>query len=125
VDSTRLKRRALGRGTAQVKTSPMASGPVFLELPMDSVAQLPPCVVEFEGVRTLPQGRIGFWPAGTEAAKGLQAHELQVLLSAGNPAGTIWIVWLRATATRAAQPPRLPDRPPRRRAPCTAVARRP
>ncbi|NNJ94577.1 MAG: IS66 family insertion sequence element accessory protein TnpB [Halobacteria archaeon] len=37
--------------------------------------------------KRLSQGRFGFWPAGT-AAKGLQAHELQVLLSAGNPAGT-------------------------------------
>ena len=38
--------------------------------------------------KRLSQGRFGFWPSGTEAAKGLQAHELQVLLSAGNPAGT-------------------------------------
>lgn len=38
--------------------------------------------------KRLSQGRFGFWPSGTEAAKGLLAHELQVLLSAGNPAGT-------------------------------------
>jgi len=38
--------------------------------------------------KRLSTGRFGFWPAGTEAAKGLEAHELQVLLSAGNPAGT-------------------------------------
>ena len=38
--------------------------------------------------KRLSQGRFGFWPSGTEAATGLQAHELQVLLSAGNPAGT-------------------------------------
>ena len=38
--------------------------------------------------KRLSQGRFGFWPSATEAAKGLQAHELQVLLSAGNPAGT-------------------------------------
>jgi transposase len=34
------------------------------------------------------QERFEFWPTGNEAAKGLQAHELQVLLSAGNPEGT-------------------------------------
>ena len=38
--------------------------------------------------KRLSQGRFGFWPAGTAAAKDLQAHELQVLLSAGDPAGT-------------------------------------
>lgn len=38
--------------------------------------------------KRLSQGRFGFWPVGTAAAEGFQAHELQVLLSAGNPAGT-------------------------------------
>jgi len=38
--------------------------------------------------KRLSQGRFGFWPTGTGSAKGLQAHELQVLLSAGNPEGT-------------------------------------
>lgn len=38
--------------------------------------------------KRLSQGRFGFWPVGTAAAKSFQAHELQVLLSAGNPAGT-------------------------------------
>jgi len=38
--------------------------------------------------KRLSTGRFGFWPTGSEAAKGLQAHELQVLLSAGNPEGT-------------------------------------
>ena len=38
--------------------------------------------------KRLSQGRFGFWPTSEEPAKGLQAHELQVLLSAGNPAGT-------------------------------------
>ncbi len=38
--------------------------------------------------KRLSQGRFGFWPGGAEAQKGLQAHELQVLLSAGNPEGT-------------------------------------
>ncbi len=38
--------------------------------------------------KRLSTGRFGFWPGGTEAVKGLQAHELQVLLSAGNPEGT-------------------------------------
>jgi len=38
--------------------------------------------------KRLSTGRFRFWPGGTEAAKELQAHELQVLLSAGNPEGT-------------------------------------
>ena len=38
--------------------------------------------------KRLSTGRFGFWPTGSEAAKGFQAHELQVLLSAGNPQGT-------------------------------------
>jgi transposase len=38
--------------------------------------------------KRLSTGRFRFWPGGSEAAKGLEAHELQVLLSAGNPEGT-------------------------------------
>jgi len=38
--------------------------------------------------KRLSTGRFRFWPGGGEAVKGLQAHELQVLLSAGNPEGT-------------------------------------
>ena len=39
--------------------------------------------------KRLSKGRFGFWPSGTKAAaKALQAHELQVLLSAGDPEGT-------------------------------------
>ncbi len=38
--------------------------------------------------KRLSQGRFRFWPAGKESSKEFQAHELQVLLSAGNPAGT-------------------------------------
>jgi len=38
--------------------------------------------------KRLSTGRFCFWPGGAEALKGLQAHELQVLLSAGNPEGT-------------------------------------
>lgn len=38
--------------------------------------------------KRLSTGRFRFWPGGTEAVTGLQAHELQVLLSAGNPQGT-------------------------------------
>jgi len=38
--------------------------------------------------KRLSTGRFRFWPGGTEAVKSLQAHELQVLLSAGNPEGT-------------------------------------
>ncbi len=38
--------------------------------------------------KRLSTGRFRFWPGGAEAVKGLQAHQLQVLLSAGNPEGT-------------------------------------
>ena len=38
--------------------------------------------------KRLSTGRFRFWPGGAEAVKELQAHELQVLLSAGNPEGT-------------------------------------
>ena len=41
--------------------------------------------------KRLSSGRFRWWPAGadaTEVAKKLAAHQLQVLLSAGNPTGT-------------------------------------
>lgn len=38
--------------------------------------------------KRLSKGRFQFWPTGSDAVKGLQAHELQVLLSAGNPQET-------------------------------------
>ncbi len=39
--------------------------------------------------KRLSKGRFRFWPGNAEGgAKGLQAHELQVLLSAGDPEGT-------------------------------------
>ena len=38
--------------------------------------------------KRLSQGRFRFWPNSTAAAKDFQAHELQVLLSADDPAGT-------------------------------------
>ena len=41
--------------------------------------------------KRLSSGRFRFWPSGTagnEAASKLAAHQLQVLLSAGDPAGT-------------------------------------
>ncbi len=39
--------------------------------------------------KRLSKGRFRFWPGGTnEAAQEFQAHELQVLLSAGDPDGT-------------------------------------
>lgn len=36
--------------------------------------------------KRLSTGRFRFWPRGAGAATGLEAHELQVLLAAGNPA---------------------------------------
>ena len=38
LDYTRLKRRVAGSGAPQAETSPTATGPVFVELPTDSVA---------------------------------------------------------------------------------------
>ncbi len=38
--------------------------------------------------KRLSQGRFRFWPTGKASSHEFQAHELQVLLSAGNPAGT-------------------------------------
>lgn len=38
--------------------------------------------------KRLSQGKFRFWPTGADATKMLQAHELQVLLSAGDPQGT-------------------------------------
>lgn len=39
--------------------------------------------------KRLSSGRFGWWPTeGTDAARTLAAHQLQVLLSAGNPDGT-------------------------------------
>lgn len=38
--------------------------------------------------KRLSQGRFRFWPCSNRKAKTLAAHQLQVLLSAGNPDGT-------------------------------------
>jgi transposase len=39
--------------------------------------------------KRLSRGKFGWWPIGrTGAARTLEAHQLQVLLSAGNPDGT-------------------------------------
>ncbi|HBH00886.1 MAG TPA: IS66 family insertion sequence hypothetical protein [Candidatus Rokubacteria bacterium] len=38
--------------------------------------------------KRLSTGKFRWWPAGTEASRTLAAHELQVLLSAGNPEAT-------------------------------------
>jgi len=35
--------------------------------------------------KRLSRGRFRFWPQSNEVAKSLEAHELQVLFSAGNP----------------------------------------
>ena len=37
--------------------------------------------------KRLSRGRFRFWPQSAEATKRLEAHQLQVLLSAGNPDG--------------------------------------
>ena len=51
LDYKRLKRRLVGSGASEVKTSPTTRGPTFVELPMDSLVGKPECVVEFKGVR--------------------------------------------------------------------------
>jgi transposase len=38
--------------------------------------------------KRLSTGRFRWWPAGTKASRTLAAHELQVLLAAGNPEAT-------------------------------------
>jgi transposase len=38
--------------------------------------------------KRLSSGKFRWWPQSTEAAQSLAAHQLQVLLSAGNPAAT-------------------------------------
>jgi len=38
--------------------------------------------------KRLSKGRFGFWPTNNEPTANLLAHELQVLLNAGNPQGT-------------------------------------
>ena len=38
--------------------------------------------------KRLSRGKFQFWPQGPDAAKSLEAHELQVLFSAGNPEET-------------------------------------
>jgi transposase len=35
--------------------------------------------------KRLSRGKFGWWPRGTAAAKTLATHQLQILLSAGNP----------------------------------------
>ena len=37
--------------------------------------------------KRLSRGRFRYWPESTGRSKGLEAHELQVLLAAGDPAG--------------------------------------
>ena len=49
--------------------------------------------------KRLSRGRFRFWPQSTDAAKRLEAHELQVLLSAGNPAGATGLSpWKRVSS---------------------------
>jgi len=38
--------------------------------------------------KRLSQGRFGWWPTASQAAAPLRAHELQVLLCAGDPSAT-------------------------------------
>jgi len=48
--------------------------------------------------KRLSKGRFKWWPAGTEPAKTLRAHQAQLLLAAGNPDAEAAPVWRRVNA---------------------------
>jgi transposase len=48
--------------------------------------------------KRLSKGRFKWWPAGSEAAKTLRAHQAHVLLAAGNPDTDAPPVWRRVSA---------------------------
>lgn len=55
--------------------------------------------------KRLSSGRFRFWPTAATAAKTLQAHELQVLLWAGDPAHTTAApMWRRVDVAAGEQP---------------------
>jgi transposase len=56
-------------------------------------------VLQYDGqgfwlaTKRLSKGRFKWWPAGTEAARTLRAHQAQLLLAAGNPEAEAPPVW--------------------------------
>jgi transposase len=48
--------------------------------------------------KRLSKGRFEWWPSGTGAARALQAHQVQLLLAAGNPEAEAAPVWRRVNA---------------------------
>lgn len=51
--------------------------------------------------KRLSEGRFRIWPQGHEAAHTLQAHQVQVLLAAGNPSHAVGApVWRSVTPSR-------------------------
>lgn len=47
--------------------------------------------------KRLSQGRFKWWPTGTESGKELEVHQVQMLLSAGDPNTKCAPVWRRVT----------------------------
>jgi hypothetical protein len=50
------------------------------------------------GAKTFIEGRFQWWPTGKQAARVLEAHQVQLLLAAGNPETTAAPVWRRVSA---------------------------
>jgi len=48
--------------------------------------------------KRLSKGRFEWWPSGTGPARALQAHQVQLLLAAGNPEAEAAPVWRRVSA---------------------------
>ncbi len=51
LDYTTLKHRLDEGDAPRLTTSPTATEPTFVELPMDALVRIPECVIEFEGMR--------------------------------------------------------------------------
>ena len=47
--------------------------------------------------KRLSKGKFVWWPAGSEAAQKLEAHQVQLLLAAGNPAVEAAPMWRRVS----------------------------
>ena len=48
--------------------------------------------------KRLSKGRFLWWPTGKQAARALEAHQVQLLLAAGNPETAAAPVWRRVSA---------------------------
>jgi transposase len=48
--------------------------------------------------KRLSKGRFLWWPTGKQAARALEAHQVQLLLAAGNPETAAAPIWRRVSA---------------------------